>query len=590
MSVFPKQFVKVPDSSGAGQGSPSQWKAPRLSKALLEAIAGKEPYRTTLEKVVKSDAGAAGHRGAVTLTEVDKEKMKAELGLLLGHLRERLQGNLDEAWMSSAGYDSPEFEALLLKARQASKDPSEVVDASNADLAEAAKFYDSGEERWARAFTEMVVFSMYHTPGMAYANALGDADWFARFPATYAIAMACQTLSTYCLLSRGFTKDQVGAGGLSCSAGSASAKAFGAQKIKPMVTPTDKTMADVPEGTPEKEKSKVLAGLVNADLLAKGNKSQNLGDPGWATSGEVVKLGGKDGDKPGAGTPGSVVIYNGGGSAYNGQNVTVGKTHIASALRISGSRIQWIDTGVVVGTDGTETSAEGGTVDHGFQNGTVTSSTSVVAIAGAKKVEDGKLVPLAKAMAGAKPIGVSRLAIARADTKRVLFVSKLLHMRWPVAKLLWSLRGLPTEGLVVAWLVWVPQCKGATAAAALADAAPAASPAPAGILRTAAAALPPKQKLTLRLANVLVGTDGGKGRCFRSRVFSEWRQDFGTGNSPPDEVTGWKLGDDDKSPKIIEWCENPDNFDQCYFRTMASDDAGSMGRDPTPDTLVDPGA
>jgi hypothetical protein len=227
MAIFPKQFVKVP-GSGTGAGSAGTWKAPRLSRALIYADAGElEGFQTPLDKAVRTPKEKGG-RAKVTLREAEREKFDAELRVLVGHIRARLEGTLDEAWMSSEGYDSAEFRDLLIKARKENKKPSEAVEPSNADLVDAAKFYDSPEESWARAFCEKVVFSMYHTPGQIYGTPQNDAPWFSRYPEWYSIAMACQTLSTYALLSRGFDfkAGDVGKNGLACSAGTASMPAF----------------------------------------------------------------------------------------------------------------------------------------------------------------------------------------------------------------------------------------------------------------------------------------------------------------------------------------------------------------------------
>ena len=155
--------------------------------------------------------------------------------------------------------------------------------------------------------------------------------------------------------------------------------------------------------------------------------------------------------------PGSVVVFNPGGPDYTGQDKG-SITHVGSVLRVSGQRFQFIDTGVLVGND-EDAKGEGGTADHSFLTGVLPHADTLVA-AGALKEPPKDLGEMAEAMAATRPLGIVRLAIVDvSDSAKpvVRYVSKLLHMRYPVSRLMWSLRGLPVDGLRVLWMVYAVQ-------------------------------------------------------------------------------------------------------------------------------------
>lgn len=565
MGITPKLFIKAP-TSGKAKASEPVWDVPRLARALFEADAGTEPFRSDLEKASALPSTDAGHKPKVSLRATDRAKFLAELKDLCAHLRFRLQGSLAEAWMGKGGYPTQEFKALLLKAHKEKKTPTDAVDKSKADLAEAAAFYDSGEEQWARAFCEMVVFTMYHSAGIVYGTGGRNKVWYDRFPAVYSVAMACQTMSTYCCLSRGLTG--IGPNGFGCTGGTEKEGAFekGLKKT-PRTDAEAKAAAEadlrrsgkLTDATPEEEKKRLIA--------AKLPNAQNY-TPSWATPRALVNEGAR---------PGSVIVFNGGGYAYPNQDYRPGTTHIASVLRIVGQQIQFIDTGVVTGYG--ESGPEAGAVDHNLTTTYIPSAQSAVAFGVAKQVTEAALISGAKDLAKSKPLAVMRLVVADAEKKAPLFVSKLLHMRWHLSKLIWSLRNLPEEGLLVAWLVWAPHST--PSSEKLADAL-------AGKMRPASKLISGKLALTHLIVSGYKATpnDTMDVHVYRSHVLSDWYTEGGTKVSAIPLLSSLKLG----NTKLLEWAENSGNFDKCYIRTMATGDAGGPSNEAINDDLVDPPA
>lgn len=420
-------------ADGAGsQVSDDGWLAPRLAKALLDApTATHDYYKTQLEKDV------AGGRAKITL----RKDYDADLKALLEHIAARLARGVDEAWISTDGYDFRAFKGAV-------PTPDEL-----GTWADIVQFAVDPEEVWARAFTERVVFSMYALLS-EYEHERGERGIYEAVPRAYPICMECQHLSTLCVLSRGIGFDKVStsfAAGLACSSGSAAYPAF-----------------------------------------KKGQKFER--GTQLTTTKQLVDFGF---------SPGSIVVFNPGGPNYTAQDKGP-TTHVASALRVSGSRVQFIDTGVLSGAG--EPSGEGGTVDHTFTNGTIMASTDLVAVG--VLGDPGDLGAAAATLAAARPLGFVRLAIV--DTSGgdgnalVRFVSKLVHMRYPVARYVWSLRGLPVDGLTVLWFVYLPY--GKKLATALID-SDASSP----------AALMTGHKGKMHLANVIRGEGNGSASIFRRK-------------------------------------------------------------------------
>src|SRR5262249_29385341 len=122
-------------------------------------------------------------------------------------------------------------------------------------------------------------------------------------------------------------------------------------------------------------------------------------------------------------------------------------THIGSVLRVAGNRIQFIDTGVLTGSEPGESSAEGGTADHGFRSDAIMAAASCVGAAPLKPPPKD-LVDMAQAMKKTLPLGFVRLAVIDiGDTKKpaVRYVTKLLPMTYSLSRYIWALRGLPIK-------------------------------------------------------------------------------------------------------------------------------------------------
>lgn len=397
--------------------SESMEKAPMLSRALLEGPVGThDAFRTTLEK--------SGRRVSLT-----SEGFDGELRQILGHVEERLKLGLTEAWFGPHAYD---FKPPALK-------PGQVVSNEEIrDLVKVMSYFSSPEESWARAFTEMVVFTMYGGSGETYFNeAAKDRTLFEAFSSGfYPIALACQHLSTMCILSRGFplallsTSFAVGCG---CTGGTTAYKVF-------------EKKATFHKGvTDDGIDYRPISALV--DILS----------------------------------PGDVVIFNPGGPTTTRQDHGP-TTHIGSVLRKGTRRLQFIDTGVLTGDETErETLAEVGTVDHSFALSEKKTGRELSApwIKEHKSMIAWATIPKATDLAGcaaktslAKPLGVVRLVLLDVSDARypeVRYISKLLHMRYPLSRLIWSLRALPIDDLVALWYVYLPKRKWATALLNAAD-------------------------------------------------------------------------------------------------------------------------
>lgn len=572
-------YYREADESKPAHISDSGWDAPRLGIALKNAPAGKvAAYRTKVEQADPE------RKSRITLADFDKELPK-----LLGHIEERLTLGVGEAWVSKYGYG---YRA------------DEGKDIPFNDLRDSTVFMDEPEERWATAFCEQFVFMMYHTPGHVHGAPGRDRPFFEYFDkyGYFPIALACQTLSTYGVLTRGFPLSAVStayAAGLGCTVGSIGFKdVFDQSKNlrKAQETPSSVPMPPAPakDATAEEKKTyleqvKVASAERQKDLKAKGDRGENRkGACSFANTQALVKAGF---------TPGSVVVYNAGGVDYTSQDIEcpqgIVNAHIATALRVSGQRIQWIDTGVVTGNS-KESMGEGGTSDHSFLEGSLTSPTTVIAAGVMKTPGKDTLLEYAKKTAAAKPLGVTRLVIVRTASNEVAFVSKLLHMRWPISHLLWSLRDLPVEGLTVAWFVYSAYDVAACEALMQNPTKP-----PSALLGDGV-----KHYLT----NVLISHDGdvqaGGVDVYRTRMWQNWRLDFSGNKIPipkvapaykdtdalhtwaPGRATDWKVAGDSPAP-LWEWCPRAGNRGKRYVRKTLGG-AVTIDEEKTGSPLVDP--
>lgn len=395
--------------------------APRLSLALLKGEVNRyDLLKTPLQKAV--DQG----RKKITL----REEFDKDLADLLQHVQDRLTIGVTEAWFSDQGYgltadrERIEEHFKTLSPPDGPDEQVEFVRTNILPLFDFAEFFNTPEEIWARAFSEMTVFSMYANPGLLHYWKEDPAPLYAKFPSVYPIGIACQHLSTYCILSRGFKPSDVGSG-CACGAGTIKLPCF--DHAKSALSPP----------------------------LAPGKDRQETA-PSFADTSQLAAKG--------AG-PGSIVAFNPGGPATESQDMGP-YTHIGSILRRSGDKIQFIDTGVLVGSedksDNSKTQkvagGEGGTTDHGFLVGVIPAAKHCVAVGVLNT--PGDLVAAAEVTRKARPLGFARLAIVDISDKsrpEVRFVSQVYHMKYPVSHFIWSLRGLPIEGLRVIWMLYSPQ-------------------------------------------------------------------------------------------------------------------------------------
>ncbi len=553
--------------------SDSGWSAPQLAMALKLAPAGaKAAFRT---KVETDDPEG---KSLISLGDFD-----AELPKLLGHIEERLKLGVGEAWVSQYGYGYSATEGK---------------DVPFDSLADTTAFMDEPEERWARAFCEQFVYMMYHTPGQVYTDTSRDGpyyDYFGKY-GYLPITGACQNLSTFAVLTRGFPLSAVSGAtvGLSCSLGSCGFKdVFDQSKTlkKPQEKSSSVPLPPAPaKGATDEEKKEYKAKLTAAqadrqrDLKAIGDRGENrMSTCTFSTTQALVK---------GGMTPGSIVVYNAGGVEYTSQNIDcppgIVNAHIATALRVNGQRIQFIDTGVVVGNQ-----KEGGTADHAFLEGQLNSPNTIIAAGMMKPVDKDTLRESAMKTAVAKPLGLTRLAIARAGSNEVVFVSKLLHMRWPLSRLIWSLRKLPVTGLMAAWFVYAPHDAAAAEALIQSPNKP-----PSAILAGG---------VKLFLTNVIVSHDNDKEGgvdIYRTRMWQNWRLDLSGDKIPipqgkpvyddtdklhcwaPGKAGDWMVAGDEPAP-LWEWCAREKNRGKRYVRKTLGG-AVTVDEEKTGSPLVDP--
>jgi hypothetical protein len=528
------------------------FEAPQLGKALMEEPAGKrDDFKTTFEK---------SNPGGKTKLKLE-DAFAAELPQLLDHMHDRLKIGLDEAWLSPSGYDYADQD---LKSTHSTLD--------------GTAWLDEPDEKWARAFCEKFVFAMYSGVGQAYGYLQDDIPVFNMFKDKGAlpIAVACQHLSSYAVLTRGIPLSELRAGvivGCGCSGATVDYPAF--KKVafkKQKVSPA----ADL---TIEEK---------NKEYKRMGEARMNLGVPDWSTAEKLVSLGV---------TPGSIIVYNAGGIEYGGQDIKFppgGSTvaaHTATILRVSGKKVQFIDTGVVTGG----AAGEGGTSDHGFLEGdrSVASAESLVAVGVVRDSKD-QMEEFTKRTVEAHMLGVVRLVIVRTGSDELAFVSKLLPMKWPLSRLIWSLRNLPVDGLTVGWLVYLPGDKKSTEALA----GNSAFAAPSTIFGSGT---------ILKLSHVLL-SNGDKAEVYRVRNFESWRHNFDSTAidipldqtqlkkdpnskvrvSPwcPGKANSWLL-DPGSKKRLLVWSASTDNMNSRLIRPKSGADA-TIDSGATGHPLVDP--
>jgi hypothetical protein len=154
-------------------------------------------------------------------------------------------------------------------------------------------------------------------------------------------------------------------------------------------------------------------------------------------------------------------------------------------------------------------------------------------------------------------------------------VSKLLHLRYPVSQLIWSLKDLPSAGLSVLWFVYLTTSKrseqepdrGWTDALVLWD-----------------GAKPPTQVLekdwgSLVLSQVVRGDPNGQARIFRRKKTNTadgFYEDLSIPKSPPQSPPAIMQGAFvSGTDKLGAWCMAWDNFGkQVVHRPDADVDIG----------------
>lgn len=323
---------------------------PRISEAVLHAM----PSDTT-----ESKGGTTTAKTPLVKLETGKEKFSAAIRSLLDLIQRRLNSGLDEAWASPWGYDG-------------------ALDTS-------------AEEKWARQFAEMFVFTAYEgqaqTFGTMPKNGGGrhDMEYLRRiedrWDPAYTPFGACQHLCNYMVVTRGISSKGLGTDGL--GAGQMS----GGDAFKAWHKGSERS-------------------------LPKLNKW--LGDHGPLT-------------------PASMIVFDTPDPAR----------HIGGVLRlaVSGKQYQPMDTGVLSGR------GDQGTVDHPAMDYIKSGKGNMAGIGVLKPgTPDEKFVESLKA---ARPLGFAHLIVADAN-KKARFISRALPMYYgetgfAVTRYVWSLRCLPLD-------------------------------------------------------------------------------------------------------------------------------------------------
>ena len=419
-------YVRDGNDNGTTHVSEDAFTAPCLSRALLKATPNRyDCYKTSLILGIEANS-AEDPQKPVKISLSNADTFDAELTALLQHIYDRLELGLDEAWMSSYGYlnggDADKIKDHLDKqkageVRSIFEDPS---------IASMAYYLLEKEEQWARIFTELMVFAAYGGTDKIYKSTGDMPGMYDQFPRVFPIAMACQNLASYCVLSRGFPTSTLGAG-LGCSAGSVNKECFQTSKA---------------------QKSAILKLEDVRDPVKKLRQKQA---PVFANTAALKDMG--------CG-PGSIVVFNPGGPKYTDQDLGE-YTHIGSVLRVAGTAIQFIDTGVLSGSEPNESSAEGGTSDHGFRRGQIMGAASCVGAAPLKAAPKD-LAEMAQALKKSLPLAFVRAVIVdvQGGNSTVRYASKLLPMKYALSRYIWALRGLPIrENLRVLIQVSTPVIK-----------------------------------------------------------------------------------------------------------------------------------
>ncbi|WP_437972222.1 hypothetical protein WMF04_24285 [Sorangium sp. So ce260] len=349
----------------------------------------------------------------------------AALGQVLEAVRKRLEcpTGLDEVWKGPDGHEKEWLPAL------------------------------GDEEKWARAYTELMLGTAYNGPGSLYYRSYLDDPkvypWLevGREDPAVPVVAACQHLTTLAAISRGFRLGDIGGAGETAGP-CGSLKIFG-PKEKRWYRPSK------------------WAGAKGADASGEDNNPERKDLKNIAEAIETAQL-----------TPGSIYTFNPKGE--NAQGEQIEGAHIAFVLRIhkDAGLAQFFDTGGLGimlrgqpprhdGVDAMKIFAYKGNYDDPLipQVATKLKHTGL-------GVLPSPSAPLGSHVEGhlkkARPLGLARFALTTRNPTRteddVYFISRLLRMygndaslNFTIAKYLWSLRKLPGyQNLQGWWIVYVP--------------------------------------------------------------------------------------------------------------------------------------
>lgn len=420
------------------QISPAADHPPRISEAIFLAPAGKAPqFRTSLETTVASGTNP------LDFSDKDPATFDKSLKLLLQHIYERLDKGLEEAWRSEKGYDG---------------DPEKTE-----------------EEEWARLFCELVIYAGYSGIKYAYSTknmSEGSAgQWEMIFMArcchapdpVFPISLACQHLSTLAILTRGYPTSDVSTltnDGQPVSSDDLNSLSLADhKKFKGAVAGVS---AGGNGGLPVfKTKGKWIPASTSMTLTKEVLATQK--DKFEKRNNETGKRDFKDLIATHGLSPGSIFGFNPNGPEANTQP---DGSHVGTVLRVVAQPpaygIQGIDTGPLGG--GADDNV---TADHDYQLG------ALRALNKHDRAQNGNLLGIGilpkqppttaalDVLRQARPIGLARLVLFD-DGNRVRFIGPALPMHkgnkgFPVSKLVWSLRDLPSGSLRGLWLVTTPR-------------------------------------------------------------------------------------------------------------------------------------
>ncbi|MDC3960682.1 hypothetical protein [Polyangium jinanense] len=357
---------------------------PQLSVAVKRAPVGtEERYKTSVERANR----------VADLS--DPAKFGENVQLLMDHLRERLEMGLDEAWASEYGYQG--------------------------------ELSSSNEEKWARIFSELVVYAAYGGTAGCYGTkgsdgGKDDMDIMRRLdkdesdPA-YPIVLACQHLTTLCAMSRGISHTELGKRGMTAGGGTGGLPIF--------------------KSKPGEEKRWYVAST--------GEKTETGSYRSVKYLFDTLTL-----------TPGSVFAFNSLGPESGSQ---AGQAHIASVLRIypdnDPPKFQGIDTGPL--GDGKN---EQGTADHGGTKGAMTALSRILVGVGILPPSEPSEEQV-KFLATARPLSLAQLVVVDAS-RTVRFISRVLPMDhggkgFSLCRYIWSVRNLPAKDVRVYWVLSIPR-------------------------------------------------------------------------------------------------------------------------------------